>query len=139
MYPAVQVCLHRAALPRGHPACISSRLSAAVAFALDGQLDEAVAIINRWVAGGTGWGGLLRAQLLAPAAAYQLRWHKCGTGTVATINRCWWRDRFAGQSVTSTSSRTTSSRLLAAMAFALQRQLDKRVAISNEWVAQAKL
>lgn len=43
---ACQVVFHRAALPRGHPARINSRLSAAVAFALDGQLDEAVTIIN---------------------------------------------------------------------------------------------
>eukprot|EP00983_Pelagomonas_calceolata_P134719 1162087-Pelagomonas_calceolata.AAC.13 len=41
-----QITLHRAALPRGHPARINSRLSAAVAFALDGQLDEAVGIVN---------------------------------------------------------------------------------------------
>jgi len=42
----LQITLHRAALPRGHPARINSRLSAAVAFALDGQLDEAVGIVN---------------------------------------------------------------------------------------------
>ncbi|KAF5838911.1 hypothetical protein DUNSADRAFT_2001 [Dunaliella salina] len=42
----LQMTLHRAALPRGHPARINSRLSAAVAFALDGQLDEAVGIVN---------------------------------------------------------------------------------------------
>ena len=44
-----QIVAHRAALPRGHPAHISSRLSAAAGFALDGQLDEAVAIVNTWV------------------------------------------------------------------------------------------
>lgn len=44
---ALQVEVRRAALPRGHPSRVNGRLSAAAAFAAEGQGDQAVTLVER--------------------------------------------------------------------------------------------